>query len=51
MTPEQEELREESIAIMMESRLTEEQAKRHIDNFPEIYGITPIIEKQEGLFK
>lgn len=50
MTADQQELRLERIAIMVESGSTTQSAEAYCDRHPELYGIRDITAKQEGLF-
>lgn len=50
MSPDQAELREERMAIMMVDGCSEEEAERYCNSVPGLYGFVGKMEEQGGLF-
>ena len=51
MTPDQEEVRDERVAIMMDSGISEEEAHKYCDSNTRLYGIREQALTQDDLFK
>lgn len=50
MTPEQQEARDERVAIMAVEGMSEEEAEAYCDTKPWLYGARPVNETQIALF-